>query len=150
MKVEIKKLELADGEEVLELGDKVMQALARQKGKLKKSLYLRGIYNDHIIAKDRETGKLFRFEMKRTGGAGIKLTNMQEVRPAGFIPIKQKSEKAEEAVLSKVIVEGSTCDVPLDPEVVIQVLKSLDPSEPEEIDLVEKTESLWQDVIPSR
>lgn len=150
MKVQINKLELMEGEEVLELGDKVMSALAQQKGKLKKSLFLRGIYNDHVITKDRETGKLFRFEIKRNSSGGIELTNMSEVRPAGFVPVKQKSEKAEDPIESMVVVEGTEVKVPMDPDAIVTLLKGIDSSEPEEIDLVEKTESLWQDVVPSR
>ena len=95
-KIEVCKLDLAEGEEVMELGDKVMAALAQQKGKLKKSLFLRGIYNDHIIAKDRESGQLFRFEIKRSEKGAITLANMTEVRPAGHVPMKKADDKTDE------------------------------------------------------
>jgi hypothetical protein len=93
MFVEVRKLDLMEGEEVLELGNKVMNALAQNRKKLKRSLSLRGIFNDHIVAKDTESGTLFRIVMKRGDGGAIVLGELEEVRQVYVSTKKEKETK---------------------------------------------------------
>ena len=109
MIIEIRKLNLAEGEEVLDVGDKVMRALARSKAKLKKSLRLIGIYNDHLVTRDAETGRLFKMALSRDGDAII-LGSPEEVQQS-FMTLKEMKELkglAEKA--KKVMIETGEAD----------------------------------------
>lgn len=78
MKVEIRKVDLMEGEELQELVKRVIGALGQQKAKLKKSLFLHGIFKDHVIARDFETGAFFKMDMARKGEE-VTLSNMTKV-----------------------------------------------------------------------
>lgn len=89
--VEVTKVELVEGEELQGLIKKVIDAVGRHKGKVSKSLGLTGIYKDHVIARDFETGRFFRMKMVREG-ADVVLSDAEEVRQV-FVPARQKTEK---------------------------------------------------------
>lgn len=89
--VEVNKVEMPEGMEMLDFGGTIMGMLAQAKAKLKKSLMLIGIYNDHIVTKDRETGKLFKMSLATKDGE-IDLGEPVEVRQQ-FIEVKAKTEK---------------------------------------------------------
>jgi hypothetical protein len=91
--VQVQKIDLLDGEELMELAKKVMAAITQHKGRLNKSLALRGIFKDHIVVRDMESGKLFRMNMKRDDAGAVLLDSMDEVRQV-FVPAKTKAEKA--------------------------------------------------------
>lgn len=103
-KVEINKVELLDGEELQTLVKKVVDAITQGKGKTNKSLFLNGIFKDHVITRDWETGKFFKMEMARDGDA-ITLTGSAEVRQA-FVPVGQKVEKAEDQLSCTVAISS--------------------------------------------
>lgn len=90
----VEKIQLADGEELMDLPRKIMAELTKQKAKLKRSLILTHIFGDHIVTRDLETRKRFRLELSRTDGGNIKLGKPEEVRTM-FVPVKQKTSKAE-------------------------------------------------------
>jgi len=95
MKILIQKVDLVEGEELQGLITRISNALGQQKAKLKKSLFLYGIFKDHIIARDFETGSFFKLDLTR---------NKEEVvlgKPVAvvqtFVPKKvQKSEQTQE------------------------------------------------------
>lgn len=91
--VEVTKVDLVDGEELMDLAKKVMAAITQHKGKLSKSLALQGIFKDHIIVRDMEDGKIFRMEMTRSEVGDVALEGLSEVRQV-FVPVKEPSEKA--------------------------------------------------------
>lgn len=114
MIIEIRKLDLAEGEEVLEFGDKVMRALSQSKAKLKKSLRLIGIYNDHIVTRDAESGRLFKMAIAREGGA-VTLGAPEEVQQSFTTLTELREQKklkdaAEKAKAKKVMVETGETD----------------------------------------
>lgn len=90
-KVEVKKVDLMDGEEQMQLVDKVIAALAQQNGKLKKSLSLRGIYKDHIVVRDTESSRMYRMKMSRDDSGGVQFEGMEEVK-AVFVPVKAEKQ----------------------------------------------------------
>lgn len=92
-KIAINKVDLVEGEELWDLVKKIREALGQQKAKLKKSLFLHGIYKSHIITRDFETGAFFKMDLKRDGEQ-VELSNMQEVIMQ-FLPKKKSVEKAE-------------------------------------------------------
>lgn len=121
MIIEIKKLDLIEGEEVLDLGDKVMKALAQSKAKLKKSLRLIGVYNNHVITRDAETGRLFKMDISRDGSAVV-LGSPEEVQQS-FSTLKELKEQrslkeaaekeriaAEKAKAKKIMIETGEMD----------------------------------------
>ena len=91
--VVVEKVELLDGEEMMELAKKIMSAIAQNKGKLNKSLALQGIFKDHIVVRDMETGKMYRMKLARSEGGEISLSGLEQVRQT-FVPVKQAAEKA--------------------------------------------------------
>jgi len=105
MLIEINKVDLVDGEELMELARKVQAAITQHKGKLQKSLGLIGIYKDHIVVRDWEDGKLFRMDMKRDDKGEILLADMTPVKQA-FIPVRQKAETVEKAEWSVAFING--------------------------------------------
>lgn len=92
--VAINKVELLDGEELMDLAKKVMAAITQNRGKIKKSLGLVGIFKDHIVVRDFENGQLFRMEMKRDDAGNVQLDGMEEVRQV-FMPLKPKTQKSD-------------------------------------------------------
>lgn len=103
-KIEVCKVELTEGEELQGMIKKVIDAITRSKGKTKKSLHLAGIYKDHIITRDFESGRFFKMKMERDGDV-IKLSDEAEVRQV-FVPVKQKTEKAEADQFCLVAIEA--------------------------------------------
>lgn len=93
--IQIEKVELLDGEELMSLPRKIMDAMGRHKAKLNRSLFLRGIFNKFIIAKDFETGRMFQMDMSRDQDGDILLGNPVEVKQT-FVPVKQAAAKAED------------------------------------------------------
>lgn len=141
--VEINKVELADDEELQTMIKKVMDAVARSKGKTKKSLQLVGIFKDHAITRDFETGKFFKSAMTRDGEV-IKLDEAVEVRQV-FVPVKQKTEKAEDAKTCIAAIDGDVMTLGHDAATITEILKDLDGSAPEYAGAKEK--NIWQGVI---
>lgn len=93
--VVVEKVDLVEGEELMDLAKKVMVAITQNKGKTKRSLGLLGIFKDHIVVRDFEDGKLFRMEMKRDDDGNVLLDGMDEVKQT-FSPVKPRpSTKAE-------------------------------------------------------
>ena len=62
MKIEVaKSIELQEGEELMEFVQRVHEALAVNRAKTKLSLFLHKVFNEHIIARDYEQGRFFKF-----------------------------------------------------------------------------------------
>lgn len=90
-----KQVRLMDGEELMELPRKIMQALTRTKSKLNRSLILTHIFKDHIVTLDIETRKKFRMSLDRDDKGVIKLGQPEEVK-AKFVPVKENTTKSED------------------------------------------------------
>lgn len=91
-KVEIRKVELLDGEEMHQFGSKVAKAVRA----IMDNAYLYGIYKDHVILREWRTGNFIRMDLRREG-EGVQLSNSQKVRQT-FVPISssvKKSDKGE-------------------------------------------------------
>jgi hypothetical protein len=93
--VQVSKVDLVEGEELMDLAKKVMAAITQNKGKTNRSLGLMGIFKDHIVVRDFEDGKMFRMEMKRDETGSVLLDGMEEVQQK-FVPVKPKATKEEE------------------------------------------------------
>jgi len=108
--VQVQKVDLVEGEELMDLAKKVMAAITQNKGKTRKSLGLLGIFKDHIVVRDFEDGKLFRMEMKRDDGGNVLLDGMEEVQQK-FVPLKPKVQQKSEGQVSVVTLEELGLDV---------------------------------------
>lgn len=150
--VQVSKVDLMDGEELMDLAKKVMAAITHHRGKIKKSLALQGIFKDHIVVRDLEDGRLFRMKLSRSDKGEIALEGMEEVRQT-FTPVK-KIEKRDGAETDlqvvtvpelMLVVEGGKLD-PGSIEMIEEVAKAaLSPEEPQYIKV--PGESLWHGVI---
>lgn len=147
-KIEVRKVELVEGEELQGLVKKVIDAIGRSKGKTTKSIGLTGIYKDHIITRDFESGKFFKMAMERDDAGNVKLGDAVEVKQV-FVPAKQKTEKAEDAPEVLVAIdEGETAvvrTVKCAADVIAQALEDI-AAEPGEM-VEPRKESLWQGVL---
>lgn len=108
--VEVEKVDLMDGEELMELPRKIMASLTRTKSKLNRSLILTHIFKDHIVTLDIETRKKFMMSMERDDKGAIKLGQPQEVKTK-FVPVKENTTKSEDGV------EVVETDAPIEVEV---------------------------------
>lgn len=95
-KIEINKVELVEGEELMELVDKVYKALAQNKAKTDKSLGLRGIFKDYIITRDAESGQFFQMAITRKG-EHLELGEPVQVRQI-YVPVAAPKSEGEEKV----------------------------------------------------
>jgi len=150
--IEVKKLELLEGEEVLQVGNKIMQMLTTMKGKVKQNLGLIGVYNDYIIARDRDSGKHFRFTFKRGSKGEIELLDPEEVKSV-FVAVKQKVEKADlkMVTLPEITVlldkEKITKDSVETLEAVANALSTVDDTPPVYIAIGKVDDNLWKGVL---
>lgn len=93
--VVVGKLDLPEGVEMWDFAGMIMEELTRQKAKLDRSLSLHGIFNDHIIVRDRETAKLYKLAISLDGDGTLVFGDQVEVRME-YVPVKtNKSEKSE-------------------------------------------------------
>ena len=88
-RVEVHKVELLEGEELQSFIKALHDALPMQ-------FYLKGVWNSYVIACDRETGKMFKYQFTRTQDGGVELGDGIEVRHV-FAEV-QKSEDEEGAI----------------------------------------------------
>lgn len=140
-KIEIRKVDLVEGEELQGLIRKVFDALRLHKTKSKGSFMLKGIFKDFIITQDSESGKFFRMKMSRDANQ-INLDGLEEVRQT-FVPVTQKTEKSEE-VRGKYIAmdDGEVITWPLTKSETISLGEFFSSDESEMVE-VEK-ESIWK------
>ena len=149
--VQVHKVDLLDGEELMDLAKKVMAAITQHRGKIKKSLALQGIFKDHIVVRDMEDGRLFRMKLARSDKGEINLEGMEEVRQT-FVPVKKVEKSETPADLQVVTVpelmlvtEGGKLDpdsVAMLEEVAKTALSSEEPAY-----LKVPGESLWRGVL---
>jgi len=102
-KVEIEKVDLQDGEELMDYVGKVhsaVEALAQvpapwdKKQKIAK-YWLKGIFNGNVVVRERESGKFYRMPLSRSDKGEIKIgPGSEEVRTA-FVTVSAKMAKAE-------------------------------------------------------
>lgn len=149
--VEVTKVDLMDGEELMDLAKKVMSAITQHKGKLRKSIGLLGIFKDHIVVRDFDSGKLFRMEMKRDDRGSVNLDGMVEVRQV-FVPVKQAKEKSENSMEAVSIPELTVIveDGKLDQESVAMIEDIAKNASSEAIDpayVKVEGESLWHGIL---
>ncbi len=103
-RVGISKLELREGEEVMDFAWTMMSAVQTNRiiladGSL--DAWLTGIFNDHVIVEDGNTGKLFRAEFSRNDEGEISFSTPVEVRQV-FVPVDTPSDDGGEAVSAAV------------------------------------------------
>ena len=104
MKIEIlRSIPLLEGEEMLEFADEVMKAISRNADMLggePGNIWLRGIYNGFIVARDMGNDRFVRADWKRGKEGDIKLSKPKVVRQAwetvGELP-KEGGQQREEA-----------------------------------------------------
>ena len=92
--IEVKKFDLKEGEELMDVVRNIQISLARHREKTNKSVYLQGIFKGFIITRDFENGRHFKMTLKRDKEGDIELGESIEVRQV-FVPVDQKKEKAE-------------------------------------------------------
>jgi hypothetical protein len=143
MKVRVYKVDLAEGEELMQLVDKVMSALAQQRAKLKRSLSLRGIFKDFIVVMDVEKRKMYKLSLARSDKGELTIGKEFEEVVQTFVPAK-KVEKGEEQPATLVAVGDDVREIPFDADTIHKMMDALCADEVE-IDI--KEGSLWDGVL---
>jgi hypothetical protein len=104
---DVKKLELREGEELMDFVWTMMGAVQTDRiiladGSL--DAWLVGIFNDHIVVEDGNTGRLFRADFTRNEKGEIAFSEPIEVRQV-FVPVERPKEdeggEKEEKAISK-------------------------------------------------
>jgi hypothetical protein len=109
MKIAVQKnVKLEEGEELMDFVNKVQDAVAQQREKLQRSVFLNGIFKGFVIMRDFESGKFFQSKLGRGPDGLIKLGDPIEVRQT-FVPVTQvaKAEGEEEIEIDYITVEKS-------------------------------------------
>lgn len=103
MEIKVQKnLQLTEGEDLMDLINKIREAMAVNRAKMKMSLGLLNIFSDYVIAKDFESNRFFKLELSRDDAGGVVLGDAQEVRQV-YVPMDQdKTEKSLELDTIKV------------------------------------------------
>lgn len=101
--VEIAKVDLREGEELMEFVGKVhtaVEGLATvpapwdKKQKIAK-YWLKGIFNGNVVVRERDTGKFYRMPLSRSEKGDLKIgPSKEEVRTA-FVPVSSNVGKAD-------------------------------------------------------
>lgn len=118
--MEIAKVDLKDGEELMDFVNQIRESLTQHGQQTNKSLFLHGIYKGFVIVKDRESGLLFKLEVGRDDQGTLKLGEATPVRQA-FVPLSTQKTESE----TLVAVDGETLSVPAPQSDVVELLKSL-------------------------
>lgn len=100
--IQVEKLDLREGEELQEFISSVWKALTRHRERTNRSLMLRGIFEDHVVTKDVENGRLFKMQFKRDKGGFIEFGETQEVRQT-FVPVKRTEKNSDAAEVFKAV-----------------------------------------------
>ena len=114
MKIAIEKnVKLQEGEELMDFVNKVQDAVAQQREKLQRSVFLNGIFKGFVITRDFESGKFFQSKLGRGTDGLIKLGDPIEVRQT-FVPVTQvaKAEGDDEPEIEIDFVEVKKADEP--------------------------------------
>ena len=98
--VEVEKLALGEGEELWDFVDAMCMAVQTNRivladGSLDARLV--GIYDEHVIVEDGNTGKLFMSNFTRNAGGEFVFESPVEVRRI-FVPVETEADVAEKAV----------------------------------------------------
>lgn len=134
MKVSIAKVKLQEGEELMDFVNKVMEAVAQNRQKTQRSLFLRGIFKGFIIMRDFESGKFMQAKLTRDKEGLVKLGDPFEVRQT-FVPIASAVDKSEEQAETLFAIGGDVMHSRLPKEQLVALVKSADDAE--EFDFVE-------------
>lgn len=91
-KIYVSKFNLQQGEELKHFIGKVCQAVAARGAELKKNFFTIGIFKDHVIVRDADSGSAFRIPLSQSEGGTIHLKGeLEEVRSV-FMPLSQLSK----------------------------------------------------------
>lgn len=80
----VNKIDLAEGEELMTFVDRVLKVVAEKRKELNKNIFLKGIFNDHIVVADGSNGKMFKIALGRAkdaSGVLILGDEQTEVKP---------------------------------------------------------------------
>ncbi len=143
-RIEVQKFELTDGQELNDFISMVMKAVTQQRKQLNRSLGLMGIYKNHIITRDMESGKFFKLAMKHDANA-IELGDPAEVRQV-FVPVTNVVEKSlSNAVIA--IQDGKVYDWPLIEQDTEEVIAQLNKRASDYVYAEAPKDSMWKGVI---
>lgn len=101
--VEVRKMQLEEGEELMEAVRKVMEAIRKKGAAMEPPQFLYLVYigqeseKSFCVVQNSESGKHFKMFITRTEEGKVDLSEPQEVRRT-FIPVKQATEKSGEQV----------------------------------------------------
>jgi hypothetical protein len=114
--VVVQKMELLPNEELMDLVDKVCQCVGEFRTKSERKVNLIGIFDDHIVVKDFDTGRCFKMQMERAEDGTVKVDGqMVEVRQT-FVEVGKGKDKDTEGGKDhgkdkqEVGVQCSSCD----------------------------------------
>jgi hypothetical protein len=102
-RVEIAKIDLREGEELMDFVDKVHKVVANlaqvpapwdKKQKVSK-YYLRGIFNGNVVVRERDTDKFFRMPLSRNDKGDITVGPAKEEVKRAFVPLSSNVAKSE-------------------------------------------------------
>jgi hypothetical protein len=101
--VAVSKLELREGEELMDFVWTMMSAVQTDRiiladGSL--DAWLVGIFNDHVVVEDGNTGRLFRADFSRNDKGEIVFSDPIEVRMV-FVPVESSKEGEEAEKVAK-------------------------------------------------
>ncbi len=99
--VAVSKVELLDNEEMLVFAEKVIDALETEEAQLSRRPELRGIFADHVIFQDIESGRYYRRALSRANDGDVALGEAVEVRQV-FAPVDEPVEKAADNLTREV------------------------------------------------
>ncbi len=102
-RVELAKVDLREGEELMDFVDKVHAVVAKlaqvpapwdKKQKVSK-YWLRGIFNGSVVVRERETDKFFRMPLSRNDKGDITVGPAKEEVKRAFVPVGSNVAKAD-------------------------------------------------------
>lgn len=89
--IEVQKVALREGEELMDFVRAVQMALRQQGHARSASPSLQGVYNGAIVTRDMESGKFFQHTVKREDGGTVELGEPVEVRQV-WVPVDTQKE----------------------------------------------------------
>jgi hypothetical protein len=119
--VQVAKIELREGEELMDFVWTMMSAIQTDRivladGSL--DAWLVGIFNDHVVVEDGNTGRLFKSEFVRDAKGEISFSEPVEVRMV-FVPV-ERGEDGEEVTSEKAVTKAAAPRI----ERTVEVMKS--------------------------
>lgn len=89
----INRFDLEEGEEFWDFMDKVHAALQILGQQNDRRYWLIGLFDDHIIVEDNNTGKLYKLDMSRNEDGSVALANMTEVK-IQYVPVTEAATRS--------------------------------------------------------